>query len=210
MLGSCRFQLYGEFYSATTSVHKRPHLTHFYMNIQKIGIKVLQRFRKLILSLSITRHTKNLFFFLGFRILIFFRWMFHFPIYISCLLTGHPVIFTSCHHYCPHVVKYWAPIRIILLFGNKKFVQSKLLPSFIDLTHHSKADKIVFIYSFPSISLILIFSIHYELFWTHNPSEKIHKINTTQTIYSPYPQRWKKIWVWLFTADTTQTTCINQ
>ena len=35
ILGSCKFQLYGKFYSATISLHNRRLLSNFYMNIQK-------------------------------------------------------------------------------------------------------------------------------------------------------------------------------
>ena len=33
----------------------------------------------------------------------------------------------------------------------------------------------LFAYSFPTVSLILIFFIHYEFFWIHNASGKIHR-----------------------------------
>ena len=113
MLGSCKFLLYEEFYSATTFPHKRPLLSYFYINIQK------NKFEKFLLNLRIARYTKNLFLFLCFRVWNILCWLFHFLICMTCLLPGRPVIFTSCHLYFIHVVEYWAPTRI-LLFRNKK------------------------------------------------------------------------------------------
>ena len=117
---SCQFQLNAEFYSATTSLRKRPHFFCFCINIQKLGIK---SFSKVLKIRSAFKQSKaHLKFVLTFvHTLNFFQWLFHFSIYMSCLLPSHPVIFTSCYLYCAHVVEYfWAPIRNLLLFGNKK------------------------------------------------------------------------------------------
>ena len=120
MLGSCKFQLYVKFYSATISLHNRLLLSHFYINIQKIGIASSSKVSKTLSQLSKSRYTKDLLFFLAFHIWKVFRKLFHPSICMSCLLPGRRVIFTSCHLYFLHVVEYWALTWIILLFGNKK------------------------------------------------------------------------------------------
>ena len=43
---SCQFQLNAEFYSATTSLHKRLHFFCFCINIQKLGIKSFSKVSK--------------------------------------------------------------------------------------------------------------------------------------------------------------------
>ena len=66
MLGSCRFQLYVEFYSTTTSLHNRAHPSPFYVNIHKIGIKSSLKVSKIRSEFKYSKHTKSLFFSLSF------------------------------------------------------------------------------------------------------------------------------------------------
>ena len=89
------------------SLHNRFLLSHFYINIQEIGIKILKRFQKFLLSLTIAMYTKN-FFYLSFPVWKNFRWLFDFSIFMSWLHPGHPVIFISCHLSFLHAVEYCA------------------------------------------------------------------------------------------------------
>ena len=87
ILGSCKFQLYVKFYSATISLHNRLLLSHFYINIQKIGIESSSKVWKLFLSLSKLRYTKYLLFFLAFCVWNVFRKLFHSSVCMSYMNT---------------------------------------------------------------------------------------------------------------------------
>ena len=87
-------------------------------------------------------NTKNLLFFLGFRLWKVFHRLFHFSICMSCLLTGlpgRPVIFTF--HLLlniEHQLEYFSH----LIVRSNNFL-GPLLPPFIVLANHSYAYKIV-------------------------------------------------------------------
>ena len=101
-------------------------LSHFHINIQKIEIKISSKFSEIN------------FVHLRFSYMNFFSLTFYFSICVSCLFPAHPVMFTSCHLYFPHVIEYlWLLIwleEVIILFR----------PTFtIVLANHSNACKIV-------------------------------------------------------------------
>ena len=52
----------------------------------------------------------------------FFSLTFHFSVCMSCLFPGHPVIFTSCYLYFPHVIEY-----LLLLIWKKQRKQPILI-----------------------------------------------------------------------------------
>ena len=107
VLGGCRFQQYVEFYSAKISFYKRPLLSRFYINIQKIRINCSPKVSKIPLSLSIARYSEK---FLADCFTFQSEWHVYFlVIQLSLLL----VIFTSCmFSNTDHRLKYFCYLVI--------------------------------------------------------------------------------------------------
>ena len=68
----------------------------------------------------------------------FFSLIFYFSVCVSCLFPAHPVMFTSCHLYVPHVTEY----LLLLIWLEEVIILFR--PTFtIVLANHSNACKIV-------------------------------------------------------------------
>ena len=136
--------------------------------------------------------------YLKFFLLTFY---FYFSILMSCLFPNHPVIFTSCHLYFPHVNEY-----LLHLFGNKKqqYFSGPLLPSFIVFANHSNAYKIVCIL-FPDCRSYFNFLNPLQIFLNSQRIRKDTQICSTQPKQPKFSIHNAKK-----TTETTQTTYFNQ